>query len=356
MRALVFVLFAAVAAAQPAGDARGLLADVAAAMYELKSWRATGTMTVELDLGGRVSRTESAFTMAKASPKLMRLDVTGSAPTTSIVCDGATSWVSLPDLGRYNHLPYTSNPRCSPAAPWPDLLQDAEAVSSRGSGAVEIGGSKLSCELVEVALSRLPLLANVNDRTRSPRVTQGTRTLCIDRARRSVLRDEVRAVLAAGELGLVAAQLVAVSTYTSFERDPDLPGDLFRVEPSAGSVEDDHLVVPQPGALAAGPLFVVRDDSTGASAPRLAHRTEPRYTREARRKHIEGTVALRLVVGADGVPQGIQILHSLDPGLNQAAIKAVSTWRFEPGRKNGKPVAVLATVEVNFRLLDRPPH
>ena len=48
MRALLFVLFAAVAAAQPAGDARSLLADVTTAMRDLKSWRATGTLTIDL--------------------------------------------------------------------------------------------------------------------------------------------------------------------------------------------------------------------------------------------------------------------------------------------------------------------
>jgi outer membrane biosynthesis protein TonB len=32
------------------------------------------------------------------------------------------------------------------------------------------------------------------------------------------------------------------------------------------------------------------------------------------------------------------------------AIEAVEQWRFEPGRKDGKAVAVYATIVVNFRL------
>jgi outer membrane biosynthesis protein TonB len=32
-------------------------------------------------------------------------------------------------------------------------------------------------------------------------------------------------------------------------------------------------------------------------------------------------------------------------------VDAVRQWRFRPGRRDGKPVAVLAKVEVTFRLL-----
>jgi outer membrane biosynthesis protein TonB len=32
-------------------------------------------------------------------------------------------------------------------------------------------------------------------------------------------------------------------------------------------------------------------------------------------------------------------------------MEAVAKWKFKPGLKNGQPVAVQATIEVNFRLL-----
>jgi TonB family protein len=45
------------------------------------------------------------------------------------------------------------------------------------------------------------------------------------------------------------------------------------------------------------------------------------------------------------------VTRRLELGLDQKAIDAVSQWKFRPGTKDGQPVTVQATIEVNFRLL-----
>jgi len=88
----------------------------------------------------------------------------------------------------------------------------------------------------------------------------------------------------------------------------------------------------------------------GIVAPKLLKKTEPQYTDEARNAKLEGTTILTMVVGTDQRAHDIKVSKSLDPGLDANAISSIKTWRFQPGTKNGKPVAVRANVEVNFRL------
>jgi protein TonB len=85
------------------------------------------------------------------------------------------------------------------------------------------------------------------------------------------------------------------------------------------------------------------------SAPRLIKEVKPRYTNEALRNGIQGTVVLEVIVASDGCPSQIRVVKSLERGgLDQEAVAAVAQWRFEPGRIAGAPVDVLVTIMVDF--------
>jgi TonB family protein len=88
----------------------------------------------------------------------------------------------------------------------------------------------------------------------------------------------------------------------------------------------------------------------GVSAPRAVYSPEPEYSEEARKAKYQGTCVLWLVVGPDGRPRDIRVARTLGLGLDEKAIEAVKTWKFEPAMKDGKPVAVQINVEVEFRL------
>ena len=88
----------------------------------------------------------------------------------------------------------------------------------------------------------------------------------------------------------------------------------------------------------------------GVSAPKAIYSPDPEYSEEARKVKHMGTVVLWLVVGPDGKPRDIKVLRTLGLGLDEKAIEAVKNWRFDPAKKDGKPVAVQINVEVNFHL------
>jgi protein TonB len=89
----------------------------------------------------------------------------------------------------------------------------------------------------------------------------------------------------------------------------------------------------------------------GVTAPGLLFKVEPEYSEEARKAKYQGTVLLYIEVDPSGKATNIKVARSLGLGLDEKAIEAVKKWKFKPGYKDGKPVTVAATIEVNFRLL-----
>lgn len=89
----------------------------------------------------------------------------------------------------------------------------------------------------------------------------------------------------------------------------------------------------------------------GVTAPTVSYKVEPEFSEEARRAKFQGIVVIFIVVDEHGNPQELKIIRPLGLGLDQKALEAVRQWRFNPGRKDGRPVAVQATIEVDFHLL-----
>ena len=89
---------------------------------------------------------------------------------------------------------------------------------------------------------------------------------------------------------------------------------------------------------------------SGASPPRAIYSPEPEFSEEARKAKYQGVCTLGVVVDAQGRPTNIRVLNSLGMGLDEKAISAVKTWRFEPAMKDGHPVRFEIAVEVDFHL------
>ena len=89
----------------------------------------------------------------------------------------------------------------------------------------------------------------------------------------------------------------------------------------------------------------------GVSAPAVLYKVDPEYSEEARKAKYSGTVLLYIEVDQTGHARNLRVVKGIGLGLDEKAIEAVNKWRFKPGMKDGKPVAVAAQIEVNFRLL-----
>jgi protein TonB len=84
-------------------------------------------------------------------------------------------------------------------------------------------------------------------------------------------------------------------------------------------------------------------------APALRHRVEPEYPAFAVANRIKGTVILEATVNQAGEVIDVRVLRSIN-FLDEAAIKAVKQWRYEPLVLNGQPWSFTLTVTLTFNL------
>ncbi|HET8824195.1 MAG TPA: TonB family protein [Terriglobales bacterium] len=90
--------------------------------------------------------------------------------------------------------------------------------------------------------------------------------------------------------------------------------------------------------------------SQGVTQGMKVHDVTPQYPQMAKIARVQGPVVLAAVIGKDGTIQGLRVVSSASPLLNQSALEAVKQWRYRPYILNGEPVEVDTTITVNFTL------
>ncbi len=82
----------------------------------------------------------------------------------------------------------------------------------------------------------------------------------------------------------------------------------------------------------------------------ISKKVAPVYPTEARRKGIQGTVRLHILIGTDGKVRKVDVVSG-DPHLVRSAIEAVKQWEYKPYLQDGKARGSDTVCEVNYSLL-----
>jgi len=101
-------------------------------------------------------------------------------------------------------------------------------------------------------------------------------------------------------------------------------------------------------SLSSAPAMRVRIGGN-VQAAKLVSTVQPVYPAEAKQDHVEGTVALHVIIGKDGNIQETSVISG-PPALVQPTLDAVKQWRYQPTLLNGKPVEVDTQVNVVYSL------
>ena len=111
--------------------------------------------------------------------------------------------------------------------------------------------------------------------------------------------------------------------------------------PAAGQISDEEFLK---GSYPATTPGLIR--------PVPTREVHPRYTPEALRAKLQGTVELQVVVDEEGHVARVRVTKSLDTdlGLDEQAVAAARQWTFQPARLDGKAVPVALTLVLDFRV------
>lgn len=87
----------------------------------------------------------------------------------------------------------------------------------------------------------------------------------------------------------------------------------------------------------------------GMEKPRKKSGPDPAYTREAREAKVEGKMLVQCVVATGGNLSDCKVLKSL-PFMDKAVLAALAQQSWEPATLDGKPITVLYTIPLVFKL------
>lgn len=84
--------------------------------------------------------------------------------------------------------------------------------------------------------------------------------------------------------------------------------------------------------------------------PVLVKSEVPEYPEEAKRKKIEGTVLVRIIIDENGFVERAKILKSPYNILDEPTLKAIYKFEFKPATFKGKPVKSVLAIPIRYSL------
>lgn len=146
---------------------------------------------------------------------------------------------------------------------------------------------------------------------------------------------------------LIPRDIVILHSPEAFAPGIEIPGaDLSPAGPgNPGAIFAAHHQLPEVRVAPIGPRHI----SSGVAEGMLIQKTIPRYPPIAVASRTQGTVVLQAMISKSGAIENLRVLSG-SPMLQQAAIDAVSQWRYRPYLLDGQPVEVETTINVVFSL------
>jgi len=108
--------------------------------------------------------------------------------------------------------------------------------------------------------------------------------------------------------------------------------------------EHKSLVPTDPSIVRPGP---------GIETPKLVKNLVPESNDYAQQNQVAGVATYKVILGTDGKPLAVAVYRPIGFGLDESAVAAIKKSTFTPAEKDGKPVASMIDLAVQFRIYSK---
>jgi TonB family protein len=165
---------------------------------------------------------------------------------------------------------------------------------------------------------------------------------------------KMRTVVSAGDVSLDSAASEAISSSAPFALVPEAYHQkTLKLRMQFGYDQPASATAPfcdGPNRGAHPTPYALHKVGDGVTPPRATYAPDPEYSEQARKGKYMSAVSIAGTVDPQGTFTDLCVSQGAGAGLDEKAMEAIKTWKFEPATLRGQPVATRINVEVTFRL------
>jgi TonB family protein len=259
----------------------------------------------------------------------------------------AVAAVVLVTAGYFGYTKFAGHKQAEPSASVPVQPQASAPAASPAAGPaasqeldITVGGTSSAPAPAAVTIERTPVHTTAKSNTGTTSTSASMHDE--DEGDVTVTHPDTPALVVKSDVGTTPKpQPAPVETVA-----PPALGSLSDEDSSALSalVKSAPASVPRV-APAQGPIKV----SQGVTQGLIIKRVQPVYPQQALQMRVHGTVLLQAEISKTGDISNIKVLSG-ESILANAAVRAVSQWKYKPYFLNGEPVDIQTQITVNFKL------
>jgi thiol-disulfide isomerase/thioredoxin len=232
--------------AQPAPDAKALLKASADGLRGFKSYEIDQQVVIEMK-GGMQNHMELPVKLAVSNPGKLRIESNGQLGSTLIVSDGENTWMYIGPLKQYTKIPAVSSPDALIKSVNPGIGEMLDGLKSKdpylsakitGEEAVNVGGDKFDCFVVEAALDTINMPGSYS-------MSDGAMKMWIDKKTKLLLKQTTTATIEGGALAK-PTQMIQSTTMLAVKLNTPVADSFFLFTPPEGSRLVEEFKAPVP--------------------------------------------------------------------------------------------------------------